>query len=209
MTPLARRRPQIAARPVLAIDHLSSRRPTPRQGGPSANFDVFDFDLTADQLFAIDALDTGVRGPSTAHRTKNTGTEPVPTRSWNTWQCSTTLTTRPPPRPGWNTSPTTNTWLNSFPSHPYGQLRQTDLIHLAIRWCRGVGVPASPSVVLPDTHSLRSQLWAALSGGALVVATRSSIDGRDSYRVYRKLCPSVIRGSSTAAAHQRPSRSAR
>ena len=26
------------------------------------NFDVFDFDLTADQLAAIDALDTGVRG---------------------------------------------------------------------------------------------------------------------------------------------------
>jgi len=26
------------------------------------NFDVFDFELTADQLAAIDALDTGVRG---------------------------------------------------------------------------------------------------------------------------------------------------
>jgi len=26
------------------------------------NFDVFDFDLTADELAAIDALDTGTRG---------------------------------------------------------------------------------------------------------------------------------------------------
>lgn len=26
------------------------------------NFDVFDFDLTGEQLAAIDALDTGVRG---------------------------------------------------------------------------------------------------------------------------------------------------
>jgi diketogulonate reductase-like aldo/keto reductase len=26
------------------------------------NFDVFDFDLTAEQLAAIDALDTGMRG---------------------------------------------------------------------------------------------------------------------------------------------------
>ena len=26
------------------------------------NFDVFDFELTADELAAIDALDTGVRG---------------------------------------------------------------------------------------------------------------------------------------------------
>jgi diketogulonate reductase-like aldo/keto reductase len=28
----------------------------------ASNFDVFDFDLTADQLNAVDELDTGVRG---------------------------------------------------------------------------------------------------------------------------------------------------
>ena len=28
----------------------------------AANFEVFDFELTADQLTAIDGLDTGVRG---------------------------------------------------------------------------------------------------------------------------------------------------
>jgi diketogulonate reductase-like aldo/keto reductase len=28
----------------------------------ASNFEVFDFDLTADQLSMIDALDTGVRG---------------------------------------------------------------------------------------------------------------------------------------------------
>jgi 2,5-diketo-D-gluconate reductase A len=46
--------------------HLQQgRQPIPKSVTPSRiaeNFDIFDFELTADQLAAIDALDTGVRG---------------------------------------------------------------------------------------------------------------------------------------------------
>nr|GLK38437.1 hypothetical protein GCM10017611_53040 [Rhodococcus wratislaviensis] len=46
--------------------HLQQgRQVIPKSATPSRiteNFDVFDFELTADQLAAIDALDTGVRG---------------------------------------------------------------------------------------------------------------------------------------------------
>lgn len=46
--------------------HLQQgRQVIPKSVTPSRiveNFDIFDFDLTADELAAIDALDTGVRG---------------------------------------------------------------------------------------------------------------------------------------------------
>jgi 2,5-diketo-D-gluconate reductase A len=46
--------------------HLQQgRQAIPKSVAPSRiaeNFDIFDFELTADQLAAIDALDTGVRG---------------------------------------------------------------------------------------------------------------------------------------------------
>ncbi len=46
--------------------HLQQgRQAIPKSVTPSRmaeNLDVFDFELTADQLAAIDALDTGVRG---------------------------------------------------------------------------------------------------------------------------------------------------
>ena len=46
--------------------HLQQgRQAIPKSVTPSRiaeNFDIFDFELTADQLAAIDALDTGVRG---------------------------------------------------------------------------------------------------------------------------------------------------
>jgi 2,5-diketo-D-gluconate reductase A len=46
--------------------HLQQgRQAIPKSVTPSRiaeNFDVFDFELTADQLSSIDALDTGVRG---------------------------------------------------------------------------------------------------------------------------------------------------
>jgi quercetin dioxygenase-like cupin family protein len=36
----------------------------------------------------------------TAPQVRSTGTAPRPTRSWSTWRCWTTPTTRPPPRRG-------------------------------------------------------------------------------------------------------------
>ena len=45
------------------------------------NFDVFDFELTADELAAIDALDTGVRGgpePETSPSRPSAATSPRP-----------------------------------------------------------------------------------------------------------------------------------
>jgi 2,5-diketo-D-gluconate reductase A len=46
--------------------HLQQRRSTiPKSTKPARiaeNFDVFDFELDSDELAAIDALDTGVRG---------------------------------------------------------------------------------------------------------------------------------------------------
>ncbi|MFE5699865.1 aldo/keto reductase [Rhodococcus koreensis] len=57
--------------------HLQQgRQVIPKSVTPSRiteNFDVFDFDLTEDQLAAIDALDTGVRGgPEPDHITRET-----------------------------------------------------------------------------------------------------------------------------------------
>ncbi|GAA1639671.1 hypothetical protein GCM10009790_21820 [Georgenia ruanii] len=55
--------------------HLQQgRQAIPKSVTPSRiaeNFDVFDFALTTDQLGAIDALDTGVRGgPEPEHITR-------------------------------------------------------------------------------------------------------------------------------------------
>jgi 2,5-diketo-D-gluconate reductase A len=63
------------ARPAGAIRH-------PEVGSPrriSENFDVFDFELTADELDSIDALDTGVRGgPEPADVTLDVYGRPIP-----------------------------------------------------------------------------------------------------------------------------------
>ena len=63
--------------------HLQQgRQVIPKSVTPSRireNFDVFDFDLTDDQLAAIDALDTGVRGgPEPAQITRETFGREIP-----------------------------------------------------------------------------------------------------------------------------------
>ena len=45
-----------------AAGPLRPSRSRPIRQRIAENFDVFDFELTADELAAIDALDTGVRG---------------------------------------------------------------------------------------------------------------------------------------------------
>ena len=63
--------------------HLQQgRQAIPKSVTPSRiaeNFDVFDFDLTADELAAIDALDTGVRGgPAPEQITRETFGREIP-----------------------------------------------------------------------------------------------------------------------------------
>ena len=63
--------------------HLQQGRSAiPKSTKPSAiaeNFDVFDFELTADELAAIDALDTGRRGgPEPADITLENFARPSP-----------------------------------------------------------------------------------------------------------------------------------
>ncbi len=63
--------------------HLQQgRQVIPKSVTPSRiaeNIDVFDFDLTADQLAAIDALDTGIRGgPDPETITLETFGRPIP-----------------------------------------------------------------------------------------------------------------------------------
>ncbi len=63
--------------------HLQQgRQAIPKSVTPSRiaeNFDVFDFDLTADELAAIDALDTGVRGgPEPEQITRETFGREIP-----------------------------------------------------------------------------------------------------------------------------------
>jgi 2,5-diketo-D-gluconate reductase A len=63
--------------------HLQQgRQAIPKSVTPSRiaeNLDVFDFDLTADELAAIDALDTGVRGgPAPEQITRETFGREIP-----------------------------------------------------------------------------------------------------------------------------------
>ena len=100
--------------------HLQQgRQVIPKSVTPSRiaeNFDVFDFELTADQLAAIDALDTGVRGgpdPRRSPSRPSAATSPKPDRTERNTCRSTRVRPRPRTRPsgspatsGWTPSPT-------------------------------------------------------------------------------------------------------
>jgi len=62
---ISRRHDKTAAQVILRWHLDSGRSPVPKSVRPeriAENFDVFDFTLTRDEVAAIDALDTGVRG---------------------------------------------------------------------------------------------------------------------------------------------------
>jgi diketogulonate reductase-like aldo/keto reductase len=62
---IARKHGKSAAQVMLGWHLPQGRSVIPKSTKPeriAENFDVFDFELTSDQLAAIDALDTGVRG---------------------------------------------------------------------------------------------------------------------------------------------------
>ena len=65
VTAIAARHGKTPAQVLLRWHLESGRSPIPKSVRPeriAENLDVFDFALTADELTAIDALDTGVRG---------------------------------------------------------------------------------------------------------------------------------------------------
>jgi 2,5-diketo-D-gluconate reductase A len=65
ITEIAQRHDRTTAQVILRWHLDSGRSPVPKSVRPeriAENFDVFDFTLTRDEVAAIDALDTGVRG---------------------------------------------------------------------------------------------------------------------------------------------------
>jgi diketogulonate reductase-like aldo/keto reductase len=79
---IARAHGKTAAQVMLRWHLQEGRSVIPKSVRPeriAENFDVFDFDLTADELAALDALDTGVRGgPEPASITLENFGRPIP-----------------------------------------------------------------------------------------------------------------------------------